>query len=231
MRSKQQPRPSFRWPQQRGDNLTVRCNVKLNMRVSNSQLLIKNLFLSATIANVLQNRQPIFEGPSMSIRPFEETTVDAQASSPLTALICRTAVLISTKRIRRKKQARDDWLRIYEEELLKLGWSVDPVDNRLTAVAKTSTLASFCFDDPFTVLNPSPSFAQNLNSATRENVSRDNSAYLVVMMDEFLGHVMKRKIIVNIYSPLKRYAARKILFPLCRGEYQYNPFPSFYLRS
>jgi len=31
-------------------------------------------------------------------------------------------------------------------ELLKfrLGWSADPVDNRLTAVAKTSTLASFC---------------------------------------------------------------------------------------
>lgn len=34
MRSKQQPRPSFRWPQQRGDNLTGKYTDAANARVT-----------------------------------------------------------------------------------------------------------------------------------------------------------------------------------------------------
>ncbi|KYM94253.1 hypothetical protein ALC62_15114 [Cyphomyrmex costatus] len=176
MRSKQQPRPSFRWPQQRGDNLTG----KYPYVTSHAPTECAQWFFGSNLGWVLQSHQPIFEGPSMSSRPSEETSVDAQASSPFTALICRTGVLISTRNERKESHS----VRTQTKE---------PVEEE--------------------VLNLSPFFAQNLNGATRENISYETACIRLSQSDKS----SQDKII-------------RCLFSLCRSEYQYNPFFSFYLR-
>ncbi|KYN16402.1 hypothetical protein ALC57_11272 [Trachymyrmex cornetzi] len=201
MRSKQQPRPSFRWPQQRGDNLTG----KYPYVTSHAPTECTQWFFGSNLGWVLQSHQPIFEGPSMSSRPSEETSVDAQASSPFTALICRTGVLISTKKATHCVHERRDRLK-------KRGSEVR-------------------------VLNPSPSFAQNLSVATDDVqlmltiINMSITLTLVTALQERMSLTKQHVSGCHNRTSLREINRGKCLFSLCRSEYLYNPFPSFYLRS